>query len=188
MNYDIVILSIIFIPVIGAFILPLIGGRSKTLRNVLAFVFLASSFLLSLCLIPASISGHAPSFTANLALGFNLNFLADGLAVFMACVSSLISAVIILFSWGYIDHYDNQDEYYTMVVLFCGSMMGLVYSNNLIFLYAFWEITALLRCGSSEICPPYDTGRGGAADCAGGANRRGSSRVASTFSSVCRML
>ena len=143
MNYQIVILSIIFIPVIGAFILPLIGGRSKTWRNVLAFAFLASSFLLSLSLIPAAISGHAPSFTAVLALGFNLNFLADGLAVFMACVSSLISAIIILFSWGYIDHYDNQDEYYTMVVLFCGSMMGLVFSSNLIFLYVFWEITAL---------------------------------------------
>jgi NADH:ubiquinone oxidoreductase subunit 5 (subunit L)/multisubunit Na+/H+ antiporter MnhA subunit len=30
-----------------------------------------------------------------------------------------------------------------MVVLFLGSMMGIVYSSNLIFLYVFWELTAI---------------------------------------------
>jgi NADH:ubiquinone oxidoreductase subunit 5 (subunit L)/multisubunit Na+/H+ antiporter MnhA subunit len=30
-----------------------------------------------------------------------------------------------------------------MVVLFFGAMMGLVFSGNLIFLYLFWEITAI---------------------------------------------
>jgi hypothetical protein len=50
------------------------------------------------------------------------------------------------------------------------------------------DISALHRYVSNEICPPYDAGRGGAADVAGGANRPGSSRVVSTFSSVCRML
>jgi NADH:ubiquinone oxidoreductase subunit 5 (subunit L)/multisubunit Na+/H+ antiporter MnhA subunit len=61
----------------------------------------------------------------------------------MALVSSSISAVIILYSFDYINHYENQNEYYCMVLLFMGSMMGLVYSGNLIFLYVFWEITAL---------------------------------------------
>ncbi len=143
MNNDVVILSIIFVPVFGAFILPLIGWISPKTRNVLAFIFIACSFLLSLTLIPSSLSGNPPFFTASLAFGFNFSFLADGLAVFMACVSSLISAIILLYSWGYIEHYENQNEYYSMVVLFCGSMMGLVYSSNLIFLYVFWEITAL---------------------------------------------
>lgn len=61
----------------------------------------------------------------------------------MAMVSALISAIIVLYSFGYISHYENQDEYYLMVVLFLGGMMGIVFSANLIFLYVFWEITAI---------------------------------------------
>jgi NADH:ubiquinone oxidoreductase subunit 5 (subunit L)/multisubunit Na+/H+ antiporter MnhA subunit len=40
-------------------------------------------------------------------------------------------------------HYNNQNEYYLMVVLFLGSMMGIVFSSHLIFLYLFWEVSAI---------------------------------------------
>jgi NADH:ubiquinone oxidoreductase subunit 5 (subunit L)/multisubunit Na+/H+ antiporter MnhA subunit len=73
----------------------------------------------------------------------SLNLQIDRLAVFMALVSSGISAIIVLYSWSYISHYGHQNEYYFMVVLFLGAMMGLVYSSNLLLLYIFWEITAL---------------------------------------------
>jgi len=61
----------------------------------------------------------------------------------MAVVSSLISTIIVLYSFGYISHYENQNEYYSMVVLFLGAMMGLVFAGNLIIMYVFWEITAI---------------------------------------------
>ena len=61
----------------------------------------------------------------------------------MSIVSSFIGFLIIVYSLGYIRHEENQNEYYLMVVLFIGSMMGLVFSGNLIFLYLFWEIIAI---------------------------------------------
>jgi len=137
------VLGIIFIPIIGAFCLPLIGKFSCRLRNMLSLVFILSSFLLSLELIPFVLSGKTILIQQPFALGLNFTLLADNLAVFMACVSSLISAVIVLFSFGYISHYDNQNEYYCMVTLFLGAMMGLVFSANLILMYVFWEITAI---------------------------------------------
>ncbi|MBP7176693.1 MAG: NADH-quinone oxidoreductase subunit L, partial [Thermoclostridium sp.] len=70
-------------------------------------------------------------------------FLADPLAVFMALTASGVATVIILYSFGYMKHYDNQNEYYMMVCLFIGAMMGLVFSTNLIFMYMFWEISAI---------------------------------------------
>jgi len=79
----------------------------------------------------------------SLPFGFNLALTADSLAIFTAAVVSLISALIVLFSFDYISHYKHQDEYYPMVVLFLGAMMGLVFSANLILLYIFWEITAI---------------------------------------------
>jgi len=78
-----------------------------------------------------------------LPLGFNFVLVADMLAVFMAIVSSLIGSIIVIYSFDYITHYGNRNEYYFMVVLFLGSMMGIVFSGNLIFLYTFWEVTAI---------------------------------------------
>jgi NADH:ubiquinone oxidoreductase subunit 5 (subunit L)/multisubunit Na+/H+ antiporter MnhA subunit len=94
-------------------------------------------------LIPLVLSGQTILITRQFALGLNFTLLADSLAVFMACVSSLISALIVLYSFGYISHYENQNEYYFMVTLFLGAMIGLIFSANLILLYIFWEITAI---------------------------------------------
>jgi proton-translocating NADH-quinone oxidoreductase chain N len=143
MNYNAVLLSIVFIPVAGAFIVPLIGRFSQTARNLISLVLIASSFVLSAALIPLVMSGNTVAFNLHLVFGFNLAFTADALAVFMAAASSFISAIIMLYSFDYISHYENQNEYYSMVTLFCGSMMGLVYSANLILLFIFWELTAI---------------------------------------------
>jgi NADH:ubiquinone oxidoreductase subunit 5 (subunit L)/multisubunit Na+/H+ antiporter MnhA subunit len=67
----------------------------------------------------------------------------DALSVFMSAVSSSIGAIILIYSIGYMSHEEHQSEYYLMFLLFIGSMMGLVFSANLIFLYLFWEITAI---------------------------------------------
>jgi len=138
-----ILLSVIFVPTLGAFLLPILERVSAGLRNWSALVFVLVSVAGSSLLAPLALKGQAVSVSHALPLGFNFVFTADGLAVFMALVSSFISAVIVLYSFGYISHYENQNEYYLMVVLFLGSMMGLVFSGNLIFLYLFWEITAI---------------------------------------------
>ena len=78
-------------------------------------------------------------------MALNLDFIlvADGLSVFMAIASSFIGALIVIYSLGYIGHEENQNEYYLIVLLFIGAMMGLVFSANLIFMYLFWEIAAI---------------------------------------------
>ena len=154
MKFEPILLGIIFIPTLGAFILPLIGKVSARFRNWLALCFVASSFLLSLLILPHILSGKTILINRQFAYGFNFVFNADMLAVFMACVSSLVSTIIVFYSFGYISHYENQDEYYLMVVLFLGAMMGLVFASNLILLYVFWEITVLLQVGR-DITRPY---------------------------------
>lgn len=138
------VLLAVFAPTVGAFLLPLVGRSSLRIRNALAFVLIAVSLVCSLALVPSVASGEPiPPITLPLALPLNLSFSADALAVFVAIVSSLISAIVVLYSTSYISHYEYQNEYYLMVVLFLGAMMGLVYAGNLILLYVFWEITAI---------------------------------------------
>jgi NADH:ubiquinone oxidoreductase subunit 5 (subunit L)/multisubunit Na+/H+ antiporter MnhA subunit len=137
------LLAVIFIPLVGAFILPLAGRISSFLRNSLSLSLVLVSLFCAARMIPLYLQGQAFQFSLQLPLGFNFVLYADSLAVFMALVSLLISAIIVFYSFTYISHYENQNEYYCMVVLFLGAMMGIVFSANLIFLYIFWEITAI---------------------------------------------
>lgn len=141
-NRDLLLFSV-FVPTAGAFLLPALGSISARLRNWAALLMVLVPLVASFLMLPQALSGSALVINKTLPLGFNFSFTGDALAVFMAMVSSFISAVIVLYSFSYISHYDDQNEYYMMVVLFIGSMMGLIYSSNLIFLYVFWEITGL---------------------------------------------
>jgi proton-translocating NADH-quinone oxidoreductase chain M len=146
---QLILLLIVFVPVVGAFLLPALGMLSTKLRNVFALLLVVFPLAGAIFAALPILSGSAPySLKLDFSLGipgFHLSFglLADGLAVFMAIVSTLVGAIIVFYSWGYISHYEKQNEYYLMVVLFIGSMMGIVFSTNLIFLYLFWEISAI---------------------------------------------
>jgi NADH:ubiquinone oxidoreductase subunit 5 (subunit L)/multisubunit Na+/H+ antiporter MnhA subunit len=143
MTNDIAVLLAVFAPTVGSFALPLVGRMSVQFRQLLALALVCISLVASLTLIPSVIGGTTTQVHLALPVGMSMVLSADALAVFMAVVSSLISAIIVLYSFTYISHYGHQDEYYFMVVLFLGAMMGLVYSANLILLYVFWEITAV---------------------------------------------
>ncbi len=136
--------SIVFLPILGAFILPSAGRINERLRNFLAFFLVFLSFIFAAKLSPYALGGEVVRFEKALPFGFNLLLVADGLAVYMSLASLLVGLIIVLYSIDYISHYENRNEYFMLVVLFLGSMMGIVFSANLIFLYLFWEITAIV--------------------------------------------
>ena len=141
--YTNIMLAIVFVPTIGSFFLPFLGRFSIRVRNLSSLALVLVSLIGSAILIPHVLAGGKITVIKGLPLGFNFILTADMLAVFMAIVSSLVGAIIVLYSFGYISHYNNQNEYYFMVVLFLGAMMGIVFSANLVLLYLFWEITAI---------------------------------------------
>ena len=138
-----ILLLCILVPLLGAFLLPLLGRISVGLRNITALILVLLPFVLSVAATPAAMGDSPIQLHFDLPLGLSFGFYADGLAVFMALVASLVAAIIVFYSFGYMEEYDNQNEYYMMVVLFIGAMMGLIYSTNLIFIYTFWELTAI---------------------------------------------
>jgi len=99
------------------------------------------TFAAAASLLPSMMNGATATYSLSFPLGFDLILSADLLSVFMAAISSFVSAMILVYSLDYISHYQNQTEYYVMVVLFLGAMMGLVFSANLLWMYIFWEIT-----------------------------------------------
>jgi NADH:ubiquinone oxidoreductase subunit 5 (subunit L)/multisubunit Na+/H+ antiporter MnhA subunit len=137
------LLFVVFVPLIGACTLPLIGRASEKVRNPMALVYVAVPFGLLISMLPTALSGAPHSFDIMLPLGLSFGFHADGLAVFMALISSFLGLIIVVYSYGYLGHYENQNEYYFYVVMFLGAMMGITMTTNLVFLYGFWELSAL---------------------------------------------
>lgn len=131
------------LPIIGSFLTIAAGKVSKSLRNGLAVVIMLLTFLATLLLIPQAGAARILNLGSLTLPGLNLTFIVDGLGVYVAATSSFIGLLILLFSLTYMRDYEHQGEYYFLVVLFLGAMMGLVFSANLLVMYIFWEITAI---------------------------------------------
>lgn len=145
MGFNQIMLICIFIPLAGAFLLPFVGKFSPRIRNLSALLFILISFLAASISLPRALIGLPYEIKQALPWGMSLGFAGDSLAVLFAMALSFASVIIIFYSFGYIDCHGNQNEYYLFFTLLIGSMLGLVFSANLIQIYIFSEIAAL--CG-----------------------------------------
>ena len=79
------------------------------------------------------------------------DFNIDNLAIIMILIAGIIGGLIAVYSLGYMavfhrKHTDVEDRrpfFFFVVFLFLAAMFGLVMSNNLLYMYTFWEITSL---------------------------------------------
>ena len=148
MEGQVVLLVLIFAPIIGSFFLPLLGKISIKLRNATALALIVIPIIASaMALLPLLNGGVPYSFAVNMntPLGnFGFGFLADKLAVFMALASLTIAAIIVIYSFDYMSHYKNQNEYYLMVVLFMGSSFTILPFNDFSYnLFIVFVVTTL---------------------------------------------
>ncbi len=77
------------------------------------------------------------------ALGLDLAFRMDGLAALFALLILGIGFLIVLYARYYLSERDGMGRFYAYLMLFMGSMLGIVLSENLIQLLIFWELTSL---------------------------------------------
>ena len=131
------------IPILGSILTLLADRVNGLLRNILAVLTVAATLACALLLIPISTEAKTIMLGPSTIPGFGFNFIVDGLGVYVAITSALIGLLIVVYSVGYMRDYEHLGEYYFLVVLFLGAMMGLVLSANLLLIYIFWEITAI---------------------------------------------
>ena len=97
MKKEILLYIAVFAPVAGAFILPILGSFSKSLRNLIALALVSISFVSSAIMAKSVIEGEIITAVFNIMPGFNFILQADMLAVFMALTSSFIGSIIVLY-------------------------------------------------------------------------------------------
>ncbi|MBF8192140.1 Na+/H+ antiporter subunit A [Nonomuraea sp. K274] len=78
------------------------------------------------------------------ALGLELSFRADPLAVLMMSLVTGVGVLVLVYSARYFPEGDEGlGRYGGAMVAFAGSMLGLVSADDLLLLYVFWELTTV---------------------------------------------
>ncbi|MFQ6390419.1 Na+/H+ antiporter subunit A [Priestia aryabhattai] len=78
------------------------------------------------------------------SLGINFDAYVDGLGLLFSLLITGIGTLVILYSIYYLSKTKEAlHSFYVYLLLFMGSMLGVVLSDNLMSLYSFWELTSL---------------------------------------------
>lgn len=89
-------------------------------------------------------------FTAEVTEGPHM--VVDWLTILMCIIIAFIGGFICIYTVGYMKGYhqhhkdvkDRQPFFFSMLFLFLAAMFGLVLSENLVWIYFFWEITSVI--------------------------------------------
>ena len=148
----ILILLTIGLPWIGGVLVWIAGWKRLAFRNTirlqnsLAVLFSAVAGVASLVLIGFATSETVIRIPMGAYFG-DLTFIPNGMGVFLAAVAAVIGCLAVVFSIDYMRGDQQPGRYYFMVLFFIGAMAGLVLSGSLLFMFVFWEITALCSYG-----------------------------------------
>ncbi len=108
-------------------------------------------------LIPALLTGFLSTFVPKVmagetfllswswvpSLGVDFSLLIDGLSLLFGLIITLVGTLVILYASAYLLGHPQLKRFYIYIFLFMLSMLGVVFSINLITLFVFWELTSL---------------------------------------------
>jgi NADH-quinone oxidoreductase subunit L len=72
-----------------------------------------------------------------------LGLMADGLTIAMMTMVTFISALVHLYSIGYMEGDKRYNRFFAYLSLFTFSMLGIVLANSIMMLFVFWELVGL---------------------------------------------
>lgn len=137
---------VILIPFLAAILIPFIYRRVPN-RSIGWFVIVVPLmlFLLLASFIPAVSKGKTFIHTVKWIDSANINFTTylDGLSMIFGLLITGMGALVILYSIYYLSERESLGRFYVYLLMFMGSMLGVVFSDNLMVLYVFWELTSI---------------------------------------------
>jgi multicomponent Na+:H+ antiporter subunit A len=136
---------IALVPFVAAVLAPLLHRLTGAFSGWILALVPAAVFVYLLSFAETVVSGGAV--TSSLpwipAYGLNLSFLVDGLSLVFALTISGVGSLIILYSGAYLRGHPHQGRFLGFLLAFMGAMLGLVLSDSLLVLFAFWELTSI---------------------------------------------
>ena len=136
----------IFIPFLAAIFVPFIYKRILS-RKIGWFVLFVPLVLFTLLasFIPSIAKGETYSHTIRWidSAGIHFTTYLDGLSLIFGLLITGVGSLVILYSIYYLSERESLGRFYVYLLLFMGAMLGVVFSDNLMVLYVFWELTSI---------------------------------------------
>ena len=148
--------------------MPLALGAVPVDHRVLHYATFGIEMLMGLYIVYVGVSARRPLVIAlmlaqmglmawfEVGLGAKLDavhdLVVDQFSVMMALINGVVGSGICVYALGYMREYhesahrdiaDRRPLFFALLFIFMGAMFGLVFSNNLLWLFFFWEITTL---------------------------------------------
>ena len=134
------------LPLISSLFIPLIARFSEKARNYFAVLISLVTAVLAFSLVPALFSGSEEalgSSTAWISSEITAGVFIDPLSVLFTVLVAFFGLIIAVYSLGYMKGEEGLTRYYFLLLLFIGSMIGLVISDNFLQMFIFWEMVGL---------------------------------------------
>jgi multicomponent K+:H+ antiporter subunit A/multicomponent Na+:H+ antiporter subunit A len=139
-----VLLWAVLTPFIGAGLAPFLGR----------WLGAKAGYLLALCFVPAlsllrwsseTASENPPTYSLDWVteLRLTLAFRADGFSLLFTLIVAGIGCLVFCYAAAYLGSKERHGRFYSHLLMFAGAMLGLVLTDNLIALFAFWEMTSI---------------------------------------------
>ena len=137
---------ILLAPLLSAVFITLFTQKMRDLSALISVGAVLISFV-CVCLLAFQPNGlqvaqfhwldFGPSF--NVSIGFSIDKLSKG----MLFVVTGVGALIHIYSLGYMAGDDGKSRYFAGLSLFMFSMLGIVFANNFVMMFIFWELVGV---------------------------------------------
>ena len=140
------------LPLVASCFVPLVARKSDKARNYFVIAIAVITAALALSMVPGVFFGNGQP------IGSTISWIAgsqpnspridagvyiDPLSVLFTCLVAFFGLIIAVYSWGYMKGEEGLTRYYFLILLFIGSMIGLVISDNMLQMFIFWEMVGL---------------------------------------------
>lgn len=139
------LLLLILLPFLGAVIAACMPAHARNAEAWLAGGVVLGGLLILMLLYPSIAEGNAVRYLIQWMpdQGVSLSFRLDGLAWFFALLVLGIGLLVVVYARYYMSPEDPVPRFFSFLLGFMGSMLGVVLSGNLIQLVVFWELTSI---------------------------------------------
>ncbi|MGD9538649.1 MAG: monovalent cation/H+ antiporter subunit A [Alphaproteobacteria bacterium] len=142
---DVFLLFILVLPFLGSLIAAFLRANARNAEAWLAGAVALCGVIFAGGFYPAVADGGVVRYEVEWlpSLGINFALRMDGFAWMFAALVTGVGFLVVIYARYYMSPADPVPRFFSFLLGFMGSMLGIVLSGNLIQLVFFWELTSL---------------------------------------------
>ncbi|RKY40708.1 MAG: NADH:ubiquinone oxidoreductase [Candidatus Makaraimicrobium thalassicum] len=142
----------IAVPLLAAFVTPVLGRISEKIRNIwVIFSLLFTEFLVFIlgCKVldegvyTYALGAVTPSLTSPVGFPVRIILETDAMNALISFMVLSIAIITVVYSWKFIEKYEAQDRFYSLLLLLTAGMMGMSFTGDFFTMFVFLEVVSV---------------------------------------------